>query len=237
MRAMHGSESVYERYRTAGFGDTELAASSEGYDAYRRWLPEDRDAAILDFGCGGGEFLHFLGEQGYRRAQGIDFSAEQVRRCHERGLDAVEHVTDAAAWLDARKGQLSRIVMNDVLEHIPKTECIATLERLRRALAPGGQLLIKVPNCANVFGLVARYLDFTHEVGFTESSLRQVLVTAGFSDVEVTGLPVPLKLRPKRLAYWTLNRLYVAVHRAVYVAAVGSDAPRILSKLLLARAA
>jgi hypothetical protein len=33
-------------------------------------------------------------------------------------------------------------------------------------------------------GVYARYGDFTHEVGFTEESLRYVLLQAGFGEIE-----------------------------------------------------
>jgi 2-polyprenyl-3-methyl-5-hydroxy-6-metoxy-1,4-benzoquinol methylase len=230
---MHGTERVYERYRTAGFADSDPAAVAEGYAYLLQRLPPP-DRPILDLGCGGGEFLDFLVRQGYTAAAGIDHSDEQVERCVTRGLARVSRVTDAHEFLRQHPGGFECVVMNDVLEHIPKNDCLALLEDIRGALRPGGRCLVKVPNAANVFGLVARYLDFTHEIAFTETSLRQVLVAAGYSDVEVTGLPLPLRLRPKRVLYWTANRLYMTLHRAAYVAAVGSDAPTILTKLLVA---
>jgi cyclopropane fatty-acyl-phospholipid synthase-like methyltransferase len=233
---MAGTEKVFDRYRSAGFGDTDARAADEGYRFYLPWLPADRGARILDLGCGGGEFLAFLDGQGYRAASGVDFSAEQVERCRARGLERVEVVRDTRAFLRGRGRVFERVVMNDVLEHVPKAECIALLEDIRASLVEGGSCIIKVPNASSAFGLVARYLDFTHEVAFTETSLKQVLVAAGFHDVVVAGLPIALKLHPKRLAWWLANRLYQAAHRAVYVAAVGSDAPTILTKLIAAHA-
>ncbi|HXX69679.1 MAG TPA: class I SAM-dependent methyltransferase [Polyangiaceae bacterium] len=232
---MPGTEKVLARYRTSGFSDTDRGAVDEGYGALLRWLPADRAARILDLGCGGGEFLDFLRRAHYVRAEGIDVSPEQVERCRARGLERVGQSSDSRAFLRAHPRAFDAVVMNDVLEHIPKAQCIDTLEDIRGALVKGGTLLVKVPNAANVFGLVARYLDFTHEIAFTEHSLRQVLLAAGYADVEVGGLNVALEMRPKRVVYWLLNRAYVTVHRAAYIAAVGSDAPTILSKLLVAR--
>ena len=234
--ALAGTDKVFERYRTAGFADTTVAAADEGYGAISKWLPADKSATILDLGCGGGEFLEFLRRQGFTNTEGIDYSVEQIARCRQRGLENLTHATDSQAYVRGRKGKLAVVVMNDVLEHIPKTNIIPELETIRDSLAPGGSLIIKVPNAANVFGIVARYLDFTHEVAFTEHSLQQVLVAADFPKIEIEGLPVRLKLKPKRLVYWSMNRVYMSLHRAAYVAAVGEDAPRILNKLLLARA-
>jgi 2-polyprenyl-3-methyl-5-hydroxy-6-metoxy-1,4-benzoquinol methylase len=233
---MSGSEKVFEHYRTAGFTDTSRAAVDEGYSELLAWLPQDKGAFILDLGCGGGEFLDFLRRSGFRELHGVDYSGEQVARCHDRGLPFVTKVADAKAFLRTHVGQFDCVVMNDVLEHIPKADCIATLEEVRHALKPGGALLVKVPNAANVFGLVARYLDFTHEIAFTEHSLRQVLLASGYRDVEVKGPAVRLRLTPRRVVYWTMNRVYTSLHRAAYVAAVGADAPTILAKLLISRA-
>jgi 2-polyprenyl-3-methyl-5-hydroxy-6-metoxy-1,4-benzoquinol methylase len=232
---MAGTEKVFARYRSAGFSDTDRGAVDEGYGGMLPWLPAEPSARILDLGCGGGEFLEFLGRAGYSRAEGVDVSPEQIERCRARGLDRVTQSEDTSTFLRRHSSTFDAVVMNDVLEHIQKTQCIDMLETIRAALTQGGSIVVKVPNAANVYGLVARYLDFTHELAFTEHSLRQVLLTAGYRDVEVHGIRVPLRLRAKRLLYWSMNRTYEAIHRAAYIAAVGSDAPTILTKLLVAR--
>src|SRR4051794_10833688 len=110
MRRMPSNEAIYERYRTAGFHDTSLETTREGYAPYQRWLPGDRRARIVDLGCGGGEFLHFLTELGYESVRGVDFSVEQVQRCRERGLSA-EQVMDTAAWIAEQRGSLDCVVL------------------------------------------------------------------------------------------------------------------------------
>mgnify|MGYP001565965816 FL=1 len=233
---MAANQKVYDSYRSSGFGDTDARSVAEGYGQLVPFFAAAKSAPLLDFGCGGGEFLEFLRANGFTQLNGIDRSAEQVARCRERGLLNVHVVDDSHSWLTNHPNAFETIVLNDVLEHIPKAEIVATLEALRDSLRPGGQLVIKVPNAANAFGLVARYLDFTHEVAFTEHSLRQVLLAAGFQGVQLLGMRTQWRPTLKRTAYWLANAAYQRVHRAVYVAAVGSDAPTILSKLLVARA-
>ncbi len=233
---MGANQKVYDVYRSAGFGDTEERSAAEGYGQLIPLIGADKQAPLLDFGCGGGEFLEFLRSEGFGQLHGIDRSQQQVARCLKRGLSNVEFVSDSGRWLGDHKQAFDTIVLNDVLEHIPKPEIVSTLEALRASLRTGGQLIIKVPNAANAFGLVARYLDFTHEVAFTEHSLRQVLVAAGFEGVELLGLKTQWRATLKRTAYWLANSAYQRAHRAIYLAAVGSDAPTILSKLLVARA-
>lgn len=227
---------VYDVYRSSGFADTSPRAYREGYAQYDRWLPTDRAAPILDLGCGGGEFLEHLRASGRTAAEGVDLSPEQVARCRARGLERVALVDDAATFLAEHRERYAAVVMNDVLEHVPKATCIPLLRAIRGSLRADGALLVKVPNLSSAYGPVARYLDFTHELGFTEHSLHQVLSAAGYREIELDTSRVAFALRPKRLAYYVANAMYRAAHRAVYLAAVGEDAPRLLGKLLLARA-
>src|SRR5436190_570685 len=45
----------------------------------RRYFPANREAKILDIGCGAALLLYFLREVGYLRLWGIDTSPEQVQ--------------------------------------------------------------------------------------------------------------------------------------------------------------
>jgi len=76
--------------------------------------------------------------------------------------------------------------MFHVIEHVAKRQAVPFLNAVRKALAPGGVLLLETPNMANPFlGLTFRYADFTHEVGYTETSIHYVLQAAGFHDITV----------------------------------------------------
>ena len=55
-------------------------------------------AAALDLGCGRGEWLEVLGEQGFA-GRGVDLDAGMLAACVERGLDVSEQ--DALAALAA----------------------------------------------------------------------------------------------------------------------------------------
>lgn len=80
------------------------------------------------------------------------------------------------------------------------------LEGVRKRLTPGGVFLVKVPNVAHpLLGTDSRYLDITHEVGFNENSLEQVLLMAGFTNVRVFGPDI----------YVTANPLLNATSRAL----------------------
>ena len=153
-------------------------------------MPENKNIKILDIGCGAGHFLYFLKETGYTNYFGIDISEEQIEFCRENVSKDVA-VADGFEFLKGNKN-FNLIVLNDVLEHIAKERLFEFLELVRRALESGGKLMIKVPNMANPFSMQIRYCDITHDIGFTQSSLEQALMMAGFKDISVRGASYPV---------------------------------------------
>lgn len=161
------------------------------YDRYfeknlLRYLPVERSARILDVGCGTGHFLHFLKQAGYTNYTALDCCSDALDLCVTHGFVAREgcHSGDAVAFFSHTLEQWDAVVMNDVIEHIDKAQIIDLLSAIRRALRPGGILIVKTVNAANpVLGCSSRYLDFTHTVCFTEESLAFVLRCAGFPHV------------------------------------------------------
>jgi 2-polyprenyl-3-methyl-5-hydroxy-6-metoxy-1,4-benzoquinol methylase len=196
-------EGDFDRYLSLHFGQVADPADSrrrlETVRAnYVSLLPADRDASILEIGPGHGEFLELaVGELGYRRVAAIDLSAEVVASLAPRFADVahfadVTRVLDTAAFLAGRAHSFDALFMMHVLEHVPKPQVVGLLTSARVALAPGGSLVIEVPNMANpIVGLAFRYGDFTHETGFTRTSLEQVLRMAGFEDIVVKALAIP----------------------------------------------
>jgi 2-polyprenyl-3-methyl-5-hydroxy-6-metoxy-1,4-benzoquinol methylase len=152
---------------------------------YGGFLPPDKNAKILDVGCGMGHFLYFLEAEGYKNYCGIDSSAEQVQFVR-KNLTSRVIVADIFDYLNA-SGSFEVIVANDVLEHIPKDRTLELLTLAHDSLERGGFLFIKTPNMSNPFSMRFRYIDFTHEVGFTEESLRQVLRASGFQEIQIKG--------------------------------------------------
>jgi hypothetical protein len=76
--------------------------------------------------------------------------------------------------------------MNDVLEHFDKREVLQFLGLAYKKLSPHGRLILKVPNGANpILAGSSRYIDFTHELLFTEESLSQVLRISGFKNIRI----------------------------------------------------
>jgi 2-polyprenyl-3-methyl-5-hydroxy-6-metoxy-1,4-benzoquinol methylase len=76
------------------------------------------------------------------------------------------------------------IVAKAIVEHLAKADLIGLLDAMAGALRPNGMVLIEVPNMDWLLSGHERYMDLTHEVGFTRESLATLLLLR-FGDVEV----------------------------------------------------
>ncbi len=171
-------------------GDKKDFLSMEKYFAknYLKYLPKDKKVKIIDLGCGMGHFLYFLKKNGYKNYFGIDISAECINFCNKKNLGSKENLFcgDVINFFQKEKRQFDVVMMNDIIEHIPKDKIVSLLRLIKKSLSNNGRLIIKTINCANpITGSSSRYLDFTHTAGFTEESLSQVLSMAGFEEVRI----------------------------------------------------
>jgi SAM-dependent methyltransferase len=197
-------------------------------------LPKDKTARILDIGCGMGHFLSFLKEKGYTNFEGIDIGREQVEFCHRYVTERVTQIESIPGYLNSRKNLFDLVTMNDVIEHIPKSQIAAVLESVYSSLTDKGILIIKTGNVSPIFGLYMRYIDLTHEVAFTENSLRQILLTSGFRNIEIFPNRINWSFNPRRFLWLLAQKVWFFILSAIYLIEVGKDRPRILSKLLIA---
>jgi len=136
---------------------------------------------LLDFGCGSGAYLIEMKRLGWQ-VTGLDTSTRMVDRIRdELGLNAL---VGSLPHLDLEPESFDAITMWHALEHVH--DPLAVLREARDLLAPGGKIVISVPNIDSLplrwfgqhwFGLeLPRHL--TH---FTPTSLPALLQRAGFA--------------------------------------------------------
>ena len=133
---------------------------------------------------------------------------------------------DLEGPLPQLEGQFDVIVYGDILEHLKNP--LEVFRGLNEYLAPGGTVVVSVPNIAHLFVrlslLVGRFeymergiLDRTHLRFFTLASFRRFLLQAGVAAVEICATPVPLYLAwpasKDRLWLRTLQCLNAALAR------------------------
>ncbi len=201
---------------------------------YSGLLPLIKNAAILDIGCGMGQFVAYLRKNGYTNVTGIDVGREAIDYCKAAGIDNVFKTDSTVDFLAKNPAKFDFIILKSVIAHLPREELVATLSAMRNSLRDGGKLVIETFNASTWTGVFMRYNDFTHRNAFTENSLKAVLLMAGFKKVEI---------KPNRYAITKLGqiisflarKLWQGILRCIYIAerGVGSN-PRLLSKLLIA---
>lgn len=151
---------------------------------YDRWLPFDRNARILDLGCGAGILLEWLrDDRGFSQTIGLDLSEGQVKFARSLGLN-VEQNSSPAQWLSTQQ-PFDVIFLVDVLEHLSSDDATKILRVIAASLRPGGRVILRVPNANSSFASRYRYIDATHERSYTEVSLRSQLLEAGLMDIEI----------------------------------------------------
>lgn len=151
---------------------------------------------VLDLGCAEGDLARALREQGCR-VSGVELdaaAAEKARPDLEECLVADLQTLDlAAAFPESR---FDVLVFGDVLEHL--VDPLALLRQAKHVLAPGGYVVISIPNIAHGsirLSLLAgefRYrtlglLDETHVRFFTRETLYRLLIDAGLAPADVRG--------------------------------------------------
>ncbi len=116
---------------------------------------------------------------------GVEINQEQARIAQSLDLKVTEE--DVMAFMEKTQKEFHLIFINHLLEHLTKGEAIDLLEKAFSALETGGRIVVTAPNAASPFGLPLAFGDFTHEIFFSPSSLREILRLTGFTSIEVKG--------------------------------------------------
>ena len=156
-------------------------------DKLRPLLPPDKGARLLEIGCGMGFALSGLQKLGYSRIEGMDADAGQVGLALQRSLP-VKHVPVGRfdRFMAARPMAFDAVLAIDVLEHVPVPLQPRFLGAVVNVLKPGGSFVCQVPNANSGVAARLRYIDWTHQCSFAETSLHFLLRNAGFVDVAIS---------------------------------------------------
>ena len=156
-------------------------------------VAEFRDApgAILDLGCGRGEFLTLLREAGLD-AYGIDESPELVERGRAAGLDVFrdDALTHLAGLPDKHLGG---IFASHLIEHLSSDDLWSLFRLTAAKLRSGGVLVIESPNPATLtVSATTFWIDPTHRRPVHPDTARFLLEQVGFVDLKVwSQMPFP----------------------------------------------
>ena len=180
------------------------------------YVPLLRAAApVLELGCGRGELLELLQQDGIE-CRGIDSDPAMVKACRRFGLNVAEgEALDSLRGVAA--GSLGAVVAIHVLEHLPAAAWMSVVEAAASALRPSGLLLIECPNPESLrVGADLFWIDPTHQTPVHPEALEFVVRAVGLEVVERRylhpfppdqaladpALPAPVRAMAERLDGW-----------------------------------
>lgn len=160
------------------------------FDYFLRFKLE-KNARILDVGCGFGTLISNLYEEGYTDVLGIDTDANRIAKGRkEHHQIANRLVVYEGQHLPYDDDRFDIVLMFDVIEHIPNAGVFLQRE-VRRIMKNSGCLMFQTPNRIINIGWsvlqhksLTKYKDYHPSLhGYT--SLRRMLEDIGFRNVRI----------------------------------------------------
>jgi O-antigen chain-terminating methyltransferase len=152
------------------------------------------DAEVLDLGCGRGEWLELLQDQGFT-ASGVDKDNDMLAVCRSQGLKVI--TGDALAYLQTQATESKGVISGfHLAEHISFDDLQSLITESLRVLKPAGLLILETPNPENlVVGSSSFYLDPTHKRPLPSELLSFLVTHLGFARAKILGLQESIPLR------------------------------------------
>jgi O-antigen chain-terminating methyltransferase len=145
------------------------------------------DRMILDIGCGRGEWLELMKDEGLT-AKGLDLNSVLVAQCREKGFEVDEN--DALKYLRSLPdNSLGAITSFHLIEHLDFETRVALFDESVRVLKPGGVALFETPNPRNLLvGSCNFWADPTHLRPLYPETHQFLMEYRGFCKVELLFL-------------------------------------------------
>jgi len=174
-----------EDWRYAGFENRYRGSEEEVKKQQRDYVQFFKGKGkVLDLGCGRGEFIELLEENGIE-CEGIDVNDQMISICRDKGFncnksDILEKLTSCP------DNSLAGIFSSQVIEHLAPSYLRRMIEITYFKIASPGYIVLETINPTSVFALVQIYfLDITHQKPIHPQALKFLLESAGFEDVEI----------------------------------------------------
>ncbi len=161
--------------------------------------PED---AILDLGCGYGQFINHIHAA---RKYAMDLNP-QSRETLASGITFFER--DCSEPWPLSSHTLDVVFSSNFFEHLPSKPTLEkTIQEAARCLKQGGHIIAMGPNIRHVGGA---YWDFwDHHIPLTELSLSEMLETGGFEVESSISQFLPYTMVNQREIPTALIKLYL----------------------------
>ena len=135
---------------------------------------------VLDIGCGRGEFLELLKDNGIS-GHGIDIDEDMVRYCRSRDLN-VEKL-DAVSYLNQLEDKsLDGIFIDQVVEHLDPDYLIKMIDLCYIKMLFGAYIIMETVNPLSLLSLADFYMDMSHKRPVHPETLKFLMSAAGFRE-------------------------------------------------------
>ncbi|HEY4900950.1 MAG TPA: methionine biosynthesis protein MetW [Terriglobales bacterium] len=139
---------------------------------------------VVDIGCGRGEFLEVLRENGIS-ARGVELGTDQYLLCQEKGLDVLQQ--DLFTFLESvPDAALGGLFSAQVIEHLTASDQLRFVALAYAKTSPGSPVIIETINAQSVFAIVRNFfMDPTHIRPVHPETLKFAMQSINFRDVEL----------------------------------------------------
>ncbi len=222
---------IYDKYATV-FNKSSIKFDhkvsekwGKAYNHYlKEWLPEDKNAEIIDLACGNGKLIDFFIKKNYHNVYGVDISKEQVDIAKQ--ISSNIYNQDILDFLKDKNQKYDLITAFDLMEHLNKEQVFIFIQCCYNSLKPGGRIIIQTINGETPFVGHLRYSDFTHETCYTSISISQIFEMFGFSKMKIKEQsPILFKYSFSstiRAVIWKMIRIVFILYNMVETGSKGT---------------
>ncbi|MDD6481306.1 MAG: methyltransferase domain-containing protein [Lachnospiraceae bacterium] len=162
------------------FEDTFRGSKEEIRERYKKYMPYfEGKNKVVDFGCGRGELLELLQENGIP-AMGVDINHAMIMETRKKGFQ-VEEKDCIEYLLSLEEGKVDGMFAGQLVEHLSVEQRNAFVNIAYQKLKENGVLIIETVNplTLGVF-CYGFYIDPTHSIPVHPAGLRFMLEQVGF---------------------------------------------------------
>jgi SAM-dependent methyltransferase len=172
----------------ASFEEQFRGSAEEVEERLRFYLPFLKDlkpeSVILDVGSGRGDWLALLRKQGFN-PRGIEVNEVLAEHSRQQGLDVVS--AEMMVYLGQQPdNSVDLVTVFHLIEHFNIGKLIRLLDEVKRALKPGGLLILETPSPENLVVAACNfYADPTHYKPIYPQTLIFLLDRKGFGNLNL----------------------------------------------------